>query len=167
MTQSRLMVALTAALIGVLAADGVTAQQPAPAASPSVAGAYTLAQVNDAQLPALIGEEGGCKREITAATLTLQPDNKWALEAKIRETCGDAVVEKTANQAGSFTANAAALEFKPAEPAAAPDAAAGANAAASTDASRANVQLPALTAATVNENTITVEHGDRKFIFKK
>jgi hypothetical protein len=157
------MVALTAAVTGALVlSEGVTAQQPAPSPAPSVAGAYTLALVDDAQLPALLNEEGGCKREITAATLTLQADSRWALEAKVRETCGETVAEKTATQAGSFTANATALEFKPAESAA--DAPAkDANAEANKDA----IQLPVISGGTVDENTITVKHGEKKLIFKR
>jgi hypothetical protein len=162
MKPSRLLVALVAALTGVLVgANGVAAQQPSPA--PSLAGAYTLAQVEDAKLPALISEEGGCRREITAATLTLQAENKWALEAKIRETCGETVTEKTANQAGSFTATAAALEFKPAEPAA--DAAA--NRDANAEATREAAHLQVITAGTVSDNTITVKHGEKTLLFKK
>jgi hypothetical protein len=154
-----LTVALITAFSGVLVlADGVTAQQPAPA--PSVAGAYTLAQVDEAELPALLSEEGGCRREITGATLTLQPDNKWALDATIRETCGDVVAEKKAHQAGSFTANASALEFKPAEPAAD---AASANAESSKDV----IQLQVISAGTVNENAITVKHGEKALVFKR
>jgi hypothetical protein len=171
MMQSRLMVALVTAVTGVLVmAEGVTAQQPAPTAS--LAGAYTLAQVDDVKLPALLSEEAGCRREVTAATLTLQADNKWALEATIRETCGEKVAEKMSHQTGSFTATAAALEFKPAEadaaaakPAPAPAPAPG-NAPASAEAKEA-VQLAVISAGTIEENTITVQHGEKRLVFRK
>jgi hypothetical protein len=153
-----LTVALVTAFSGVvMLADGVTAQQPAPA--PSLAGAYTLAQVNEAELPAPLSEEGGCRREITAATLTLQPGDKWTLDATIQETCGETVANKKAMQSGSYTANATALEFK----ATAPAAGAGETAEGSKD----TIKLQPISAGTVNDNAITVKQGDKSLVFKR
>jgi hypothetical protein len=90
--------------------DG-SAQQPAP--PPPEAGTYTLAQVNEADLPAALPARGECQREITAATLTLAPDRTWQLDAKVRETCGQEVQEKDARQEGTFTTNADGIAFVP------------------------------------------------------
>src|SRR5690606_14243571 len=120
-------------------------EQQAP--PPAVAGAYTLAQVGEAELPSLIGEVDGCRREITAATLTLEPNNQWALEAKVRETCGEEVAEKVAKQQGTYTATDQTVTFVATPAAAAVDPAAA-------------IEIDALTNATLSDGVLIAQLGE-------
>jgi hypothetical protein len=60
-----------AALTAVFALAQAAAQQPAPAAPP-LAGEYSIAQVDNGNLPLLIAEKDGCRQELTAA-ISLTP----------------------------------------------------------------------------------------------
>ena len=111
MKQSRALTAFFAVATAVVFAPAALSAQEQQAPPPAVAGAYTLAQVGEAELPSLIGEADGYRREITAATLTLEPDNQWALEAQVRETCGEEVAEKVAKQQGTYTATDQTVTF--------------------------------------------------------
>jgi hypothetical protein len=137
----------------------VAAQQPAP--PPPEAGVYTLAQVEGADLPAAIAAEGECRREITAATLTLAPDRTWQLEAKVRETCGEDVQEKDARQEGTYVATEAGIQFVPKPPA--PTAETGAEQAGQA------ITIDAITAATAADGALTVKtkEGAPALVFRK
>jgi hypothetical protein len=147
--------ALVAAVIGLVGTPlAVSAQQPAPPAA--FAGSYTLAQVDDAELPVLIGESATCKGEITAATLALQPEGKYRLEASIRETCGETVKEKTFVEQGSYAAAAAGVEFtaeeQPVDPAQ----------------EKVEVEIQKLATASLEENTLKVKlKDDKTLVFRK
>ena len=109
------------------ALSGATAQQPAPPAP--IAGTYSLAQVDKAELPILIEEKDGCRQEVTAAKITLTAENKYTFEATIRESCGEKIQENTRSEQGAVSVNGASLTFTPDAPAAAAAPAAPAQAA--------------------------------------
>jgi hypothetical protein len=156
MKQSRALTAFFAVATAVVFAPAALSAQEQQAPPPAVAGAYTLAQVGEAELPSLIGEADGCRREITAATLTLEPNNQWALEAKVRETCGEAVAEKVAKQEGTYTATDQTVTFtavpaaEPADPA-------------------TSIEIDALQNATLNEGVLIAQLGEttQKFTFRR
>lgn len=76
---------------------------------------YRLATVDGQPLPVTVEEEEGCREEVTAATLTLGDDGTWRLEVTERETCGDAVEEKTETEEGTYTAEGETLRFAEAD----------------------------------------------------
>jgi hypothetical protein len=88
------------------------AQDPAP---PPVdfSGTYTLTQVDDANLPVQFDDANNCSREVTGATLTIQADNTWMVEAQVRETCGETVNEETTTEEGNFAITADGIDFDP------------------------------------------------------
>lgn len=139
--------ALVAAFIGLVGTPlAVNAQQPAP---PIVlAGSYTLAQVDDADLPVLIGETAECRGEITAATLTLEPDNRYRLQADVRETCGETVKEKVHVEQGTITSEGTSVTFTreeiPADP----------------TQEKVAIDIDALTTATLEDNVLKVKLGE-------
>ena len=119
MKHVRLKASAFAALTAVFAIAQAAAQQPAPAAPP-IAGEYSIAQVDNGNLPILIAEKDGCRQELTAGKLSVTADNKYTLETTIKETCGDKVQEKTSTERGALTAAGAKLTFAPEADAAAP-----------------------------------------------
>jgi hypothetical protein len=156
MKQTRALAASIAVATAFVFAPAVLSAQEQQAPPPAVAGAYTLAQVDEAELPVLIGEVDGCRREVTAATLTLEPNNQWALEAKVRETCGEAVTEKVAKQQGTYTATDQTVAFVALPPAAAVDPVTA-------------IEIDALKTATVNEGVLIAQLGEAtpKFVFHR
>jgi hypothetical protein len=111
MNRIRLTSALIVAFAGTaLVAGDAAAQQPA-APAPDITGEYTLAQIDDADLPIVISEADGCRREITSATLTLAAENHWTLRAQLRETCGEEVTEKAVRQQGTYSSEERTLQF--------------------------------------------------------
>ncbi|MGH7507294.1 MAG: hypothetical protein ACRELX_16690 [Longimicrobiales bacterium] len=111
MTQNQRRAALAAA-ITILVAAPAMAQEPAPPPA-DLAGVYTLAQVDQVDLPVQFAEEGECRKEITAATLTIGADNTWTMEASITETCGETTEESTSTEDGNFAATAEGIDFDP------------------------------------------------------
>jgi hypothetical protein len=105
-----------AALATVLVVAPSAAQEKAATPAP-VAGSYTLAKVDNADLPILIAEKDGCKQEVTAAELTITAENKYTFESTIKETCGDKVQEKKNAEKGSLAVAGAAISFTPEPPA--------------------------------------------------
>jgi hypothetical protein len=103
-----------AALATVLVSARSAAQETAV---PPLAGAYTLAKVDNGDLPIAIADKDGCKQEVTAATLTITPENKYTFESTIKETCGDKVQEKKNTERGSLAAAGAKISFTPEPPA--------------------------------------------------
>jgi hypothetical protein len=132
----------------------VAAQQPAP---PAWAGAYTLAQVDEVDLPVLLTEAEGCRREVTSATLSLQPDNRYRLDATVRQTCGETVEETSAVEEGSLEATGNDLTFtrdeKPVEPGETP----------------APFEIENLSTGTLDENGLSVKIAgqEKVFVFRR
>jgi hypothetical protein len=157
MKQSRALAASIAVATAFVFAPAAGSAQEQQAPPPPLAGAYTLAQVDDADLPTPIGEEAGCSREITAATLTLKPDNQWELEANVRETCGEAVAEKVAKQQGTYSAMDQTVTFVVAP------------AIDATETTVPTIEIDALKSATVNEGALIAQLGDAttKFVFRR
>lgn len=93
-----------------------TAQDPAP---PPVdfSGTYTLAQVDDTDLPVQFDERENCRHEVIGATLTINADNTWNIETQVRETCGEMVNEETTTEEGNFEVTAEGIDFDPGDPA--------------------------------------------------
>lgn len=100
------------AAIGVFTVAGSAASQQMAAPS-SVAGTYKLAQVDTTNLPVVIKEETDCRQEVTEGTLTLNADQTWKFDAKVRNTCGTEVTESTATEDGKFTITEAGINFDP------------------------------------------------------
>lgn len=156
----------TAALVAALCALGLATEraeaQQSAAPPPGLAGTYTLVQVDEAELPVMIGEADGCRQEITAATLALEAGNRWTLDAKVKETCGETVTEKTAIQTGTFTESQQALRFTaaPAE-----------GAAAQEQQERATITIQAITEGAVNDGAVRVTLGEgesrRTLVFRR
>jgi hypothetical protein len=147
-------VALIAALIGFAlvpldASAQTTGAQPAGGA---LAGVYKLAQVDNADLPFVLGEADGCKREITAANLTLTADSKWKIEATVRQTCGEKIETKTETGEGMFAAQGAAIDLDPATQK------------AEEDKDPANIKFLQLADATLSENVLKVRLTEDKNI---
>jgi hypothetical protein len=103
-----------AALATVLVFAQSAAQDPV---TPPLAGTYTLNKVDKNDLPITIAEKDGCKQEVTAASLTITPENKYTFESTIKETCGDKVQEKTNTERGSLAATGPKVSFTPDPPA--------------------------------------------------
>jgi len=146
------LLAVCAAFLGVV--TDVAAQQTSP--PPAIAGTYTLAQVDNGDLPAVVREADGCREELTAATLTLQADNTWNLQTTIKRQCGEQTAEeKTATQQGTFTAAELAIQFAaaPAAPPADPD---------KTGEEQAPPPIAAPASATLQQNVLTVKLSDEK-----
>ena len=113
MKQHRTRAALLVALAGVVGVPAVVAaQEPAPAVA-DFSGTWVLAQVDSADLPVQFDERDNCTQEVTSATLTIQPDNTWRMEARVRETCGQAVTEETTTEEGKFAITADGIDFDP------------------------------------------------------
>lgn len=147
--------AFVAAFLGLVGTPlAISAQQPAP---PIVlAGSYSLAQVDDADLPVVIGETAECRGEITAATLTLEPDNRYRLQANVRETCGEAVKEKVHVEQGTITAEGTAVTFTQEE--VAPD----------PTEEKVSIEIDRLTTATLEDNVLKVKLGENRTLnFRK
>lgn len=104
------LLATLAAVAGLPAA--AAAQDPAPPVS-DFAGTWTLAQVDSMDLPVQFDERDNCRHEVTGATLTINTDNTWRVEAQVRQTCGDRVEEKTTTEEGRFTLSAQGIDFDP------------------------------------------------------
>lgn len=159
MKHSILRAASVAALAAGFCAFGdAVAQQPAPA---PFAGVYALAQVDKADLPALLSEKDGCRNEITAAVLTLTAQNKYTLETTVRETCGEKTQEKTTTEQGTFTADAVKLTFTRVEQ--------PVKAAEKTVPAPPAVGFARIAAATFAENalTVTLDQDTKVLLFRK
>jgi hypothetical protein len=140
------------------ALSGAAAQQPAPPAP--IAGTYSLAQVDKADLPILIAEKDGCRQEMIAAKITLTAENKYTFEATIRESCGEKVQENTRSEQGAVAVSGANLTFTPDAPAeaaapAAPAQAAGNKVAAEKPAPAAFEFTP-LAAGSIADGALTI-----------
>jgi hypothetical protein len=165
MKQVTLKATAFAALTALFAIAQAAAQQPAPAA-PSIAGEYSIAQVDNGNLPILIAEKDGCRQELTAGKLSVTADNKYTLETTIKETCGDKVQEKTTTERGALTAAGAKLTFA-AEASAAP----AANAVAAVEkvaAAPAELIVAQLSTGIVEDGALKVTLKSNKVVvFKK
>ena len=102
-----------AALATVLVFARSAAQDPV---TPPIAGSYTLHKVDKNDLPIVIADKDGCKQEVTAAALTITPENKYTFESTIKETCGDKVQEKTNTEKGSLAVVGPKVSFTPDPP---------------------------------------------------
>lgn len=96
----------------ILGAGALAAQQQG--AQDGVTGAWRLAEVAGKPLPVVAEEGGGCREEILAATLTLDPRGRWTLLASEREVCGGRVEQEEEREAGTYTLQGQALAFTPA-----------------------------------------------------
>jgi hypothetical protein len=168
------MVTSIAACIAAFGAIGsAAAQQPAPPAP--IAGTYSLAQVDKADLPILIAEKDGCRHEVTAAKLILTPENKYTFESTIRETCGDKVQEKARSEQGAVSISGANLTFAPDAPPADAAAPAQAQAAGANQASAEKSTQPAaitftqLAAGTIADGalSVTMNKQSRTLTFRR
>jgi hypothetical protein len=146
-------VALIAAFIGVVIPLSASAQATgAQPAGGTLAGVYKLAQVDNADLPFAVGEVNGCKREVTAANLTLTADSKWRIEATVRQTCGETVETKTEAEEGRFTAQGEAIDLDPD------------NEKAEEDKDPTSIKFVELADATLKDNVLTVRLEEDKNI---
>jgi hypothetical protein len=84
---------------------------PASAQAVSQDETYTLAEVGGRSLPAVTGEEDGCREEVVAATLTLEADGDWILVMQEREACGDRVEEDEEREEGTYRMEDGAIRF--------------------------------------------------------
>ena len=82
-----------------------------PAAQEGVPGAWRLAEVGGKALPVVTEEGGGCREEVTAATLTLAADGRWTLAVTEREVCGQRAGEEQEEERGTYTVQGAAVTF--------------------------------------------------------
>lgn len=156
MKQTRALAAFFAVATAFVFAPAALSAQEQQAPPPAVAGAYSLAMVGEAELPALLGEADGCRREITAASLTLEPTNQWSLEAQVRETCGEQVAEKTAKQQGTYTVSDQNVTFVVTPAAEQADPA-------------TSIEIDPLTSATITDGALIAQLGEvaQTFTFRR
>ncbi|MGH7551793.1 MAG: hypothetical protein ACREMQ_02040 [Longimicrobiales bacterium] len=72
---------------------------------------FRLASVAGQPLPALIEQEGDCREELTAATLTLETNGRWMLVSTEREVCGTRVDDEEERENGTYTTERQTLRF--------------------------------------------------------
>lgn len=113
MRQLQCRTAMLAALAAVVVLPAAAAaQDPAPPVT-DFSGTWVLAQIDSTDLPVQFDNENNCTQEITGATLTIQADNTWSMEAQVRETCGENVTENTLTEDGKFAVTADGIDFDP------------------------------------------------------
>lgn len=72
---------------------------------------YQLAQVAGQALPVVTEENGDCRDELSAATLTLDTDGTWTLVTTEREVCGQDVDEDEDREDGRYTVDGQTIHF--------------------------------------------------------
>lgn len=139
-----------------VAATAASAQQPAAPAGH--VGEYALAQVDAAELPILLREDGDCRVEIVAASLALAEDETWRFEANVRETCGENIAERAVTQHGTFSVDGASVAFAPH---------ANGDEAEEEQADAEPADIAAVTAGAIGEDEISLTIDKRVFVFRR
>ena len=72
---------------------------------------FHLAQVSGQALPVVTEENGDCRDELGAATLTLHTDGRWTLTTTEREVCAGATEEEEDREEGRYTIEGETIRF--------------------------------------------------------
>jgi hypothetical protein len=72
---------------------------------------YTLVEVGEKSLPALIEREWRCRKNVTAAVLLLRGDGRWLLETQTRKVCGDRTEVDRDRDDGIYRTEGARMRF--------------------------------------------------------
>lgn len=72
---------------------------------------YTLVEVGEKSLPALIEKEWRCQKNVTAAVLLLRGDGRWLLETQTRKVCGDRTEVDRDRDDGIYRSEGAQMRF--------------------------------------------------------
>jgi hypothetical protein len=73
---------------------------------------YRLVEVAGKALPVVLKAEDGCREELTAAALVLEPTGRWTLNATERDVCaGGLVREEEHLEEGSYMVEGQRLKF--------------------------------------------------------
>lgn len=100
------------AVLGLGAGALATHPGALPGAQQGVTGAWRLAEVGGRPLPVVVEEGGGCREELRAATLTLEPGGRWTLSAVEAEACdGRPAREERDEERGAYTLQGASVTF--------------------------------------------------------
>jgi hypothetical protein len=95
---------MLALILTAAAGTDAGAQSPAPTR-------YALVEVGGKALPTTIEKELRCQEDVTAGTLSLNPDGRWLLETVTREICGDRTEEDSDREHGTYTTQGQTLRF--------------------------------------------------------
>lgn len=72
---------------------------------------FQLVQVAGQNLPVVTEENGDCRDELLAATLTLHAGQRWTLVTQEREVCGDQADDDEDREEGTYAVDGETIRF--------------------------------------------------------